>query len=81
MNVTILQTFPQARPCHFSMILCSRYPSEERYDQLGGADNPLADSVLDRIVHDTYEIRIEAINPDKDIAMRKIYSAKVDDEG
>lgn len=42
-----------------STIFCSQYPSEEWYDQLGGANNPLAEAVLDRIIHDAYELRIE----------------------
>ena len=44
-----------------STIFCSQYPSEGWYDQLGGANNPLAEAVLDRIIHDAYELRIEAI--------------------
>lgn len=64
---------------HSSTIFCSQYPSEEWYDQLGGANNPLAEAILDRIIHDAYDIRIEAINPDNDISMREVYSVKLDD--
>lgn len=63
-----------------STIFCSQYPSEEWYDQLGGANNPLAEAVLDRIIHDAYELRIEAIDPNKDISMREVYRVKLDDE-
>ena len=63
-----------------STIFCSQYPSEEWYDQLGGANNPLAEAVLDRIIHDAYELRIEATNPNKDISMREVYRVKLDDE-
>ena len=58
----------------------SQYASEEWYVRLGGANNPLAEAVLDRIIHDEYELRIEAIGPNKDISMRVIYRVKLDDE-
>jgi hypothetical protein len=35
---------------------------------------------LDRIIHDAYELRIEATNPNKDISMREVYRVKLDDE-
>ena len=63
-----------------SRIFCSQYPSEEWYDQLGGANNPLAEAVLDRIINDAYELRIEAIDLNKDISMREVYRVKLDDE-
>ena len=56
-----------------STIFCSQYRHTEWYEQLGGADSPLADAILDRIVHDAYMINIESLNPDKDISMREIY--------
>lgn len=56
-----------------STILCSQYRHTEWYDQLGGADSPLADAILDRIVHDAYMINIESIDPKRDISMREIY--------
>ncbi len=61
-----------------STIFCSQYPSEEWYDQLGGANNPLGEAILDRIIHDAYQIHIEAVNPDKDISMREFYRAKLE---
>ena len=55
-----------------STIFCSQYRHTEWYDQLGGADSPLADAILDRIVHDAYMINIESIDPKRDISMREI---------
>lgn len=56
-----------------STIFCSQYRIEGWYEQLGGANGPLADAILDRIVHDAYKINIESIDPTKDISMREIY--------
>jgi len=56
-----------------STIFCSQYRPEEWYNQLGGASSPLADAILDRIVHDSYRINIESIDPTKDVSMREIY--------
>jgi len=56
-----------------STIFCSQYRAEGWYEQLGGADSPLADAILDRIVHDSYKINIESIDPTKDISMREVY--------
>lgn len=50
------------------------------YDQLGGVNNPLAGAVLDRIIHDAYELRIEEIDSNKDISKREFYRVKLDDE-
>lgn len=56
-----------------STIFCSQYKAEGWYEQLGGNDGPLADAILDRIVHDAYKINIESIDPSKDISMREVY--------
>lgn len=56
-----------------STIFCSQYRYEGWYEQLGGDASPLADAILDRIVHDAYIINIESINPEKDISMREVY--------
>lgn len=56
-----------------STIFCSQYRSEGWHEQLGGNDGPLADAILDRIVHDAYKINIESIDPSKDISMREVY--------
>ena len=59
-----------------STIFCSQYRKEGWYDQLGGSASPLADAILDRIIHDGYEINIESIDPTKDISMREVYGLK-----
>lgn len=56
-----------------STLFCSQYRAEGWYEQLGGNDGPLADAILDRIVHDAYKINIESIDPAKDISMREVY--------
>lgn len=56
-----------------STIFCSQYQQEEWYEQLGGNNSPLADTILDRIIHDAYKIYIESIDPTKDISMREVY--------
>lgn len=56
-----------------STIFCSQYRHEGWYDQLGGDDSPLADAILDRIVHDSYKINIESTDPSKDLSMREVY--------
>lgn len=56
-----------------STILCSQYRPEGWYEQLGGSDSPLADAILDRIVHDSYKINIESTDPSKDLSMREVY--------
>jgi len=56
-----------------STIFCSQYRVEGWYEQLGGDESPLADAILDRIVHDGYKINIESIDPTKDISMREVY--------
>ena len=61
---------------HSSTIFCSQYDESEWYEQLGGSDNPIADSILDRIIHNAYKIDIRPIDPDKDISMREVYGLK-----
>ena len=56
-----------------STLFCSQYRAEGWYEQLGGNDGPLADAILDRIVHDAYKINIESIDPAKDFSMREVY--------
>jgi DNA replication protein DnaC len=56
-----------------STIFCSQYRHEGWYEQLGGDDSPLADAILDRIVHDAYRINIESVDPSKDLSMREVY--------
>jgi len=56
-----------------STIFCSQYRPEGWYEQLGGADSPIADAIIDRIKHDGYIINIESIDPKRDISMREVY--------
>lgn len=56
-----------------STIFCSQYRPEGWYEQLGGDNSPLADAILDRIVHDSYRINIESVDPTKDLSMREVY--------
>lgn len=56
-----------------STIFCAQYRAEGWYEQLGGVDEPLADAILDRILHDSYKINIEPLDPSKDISMREVY--------
>lgn len=56
-----------------STIFCSQFRLEGWYEQLGGNDLPLADAILDRIVHDAYKINIENNNKSRDISMREVY--------
>jgi DNA replication protein DnaC len=59
-----------------STIFCAQYRKEGWYEQLDGDDDPLADAILDRIIHDSYEINIESRDPSKDISMREVYGLK-----
>ena len=56
-----------------STIFCSQYRPDEWYEQLGGDASPLADAILDRIVHDAYRIDITSIDPANDRSMREVY--------
>jgi len=56
-----------------STIFCSQFKKEGWYDRLGGDDIPLADSIMDRIIHDAYIINILSTNPKKDVSMREVY--------
>ncbi len=56
-----------------STIFCSQFRPEGWYEQLGGNASPLADAILDRIVHDSYRINNESTDPTKDISMREVY--------
>ncbi|WP_417204682.1 ATP-binding protein [Acetoanaerobium sticklandii] len=58
---------------HSSTIFCSQYQHEGWYEQLGGDESPLADAILDRIVHDSYKINIVGLDPSKDLSMREVY--------
>ena len=59
-----------------SAIFCSQYHKNEWYEQLGGDENPLSDAILDRILHDSYEINIVGVDSSRDISMREYYGLK-----
>ena len=63
----------QRRRRKSSTIFCSQFIQQGWYEQLGGDSSPLADAILDRIVHDAYAINIVSLDPAKDISMRKVY--------
>ena len=54
-------------------IFCSQYVFEEWHDQLGGEASPLADAIIDRIAHDSYQINITSIDAEHDKSMREVY--------
>ena len=56
-----------------STIFCSQFREEGWYERLGGDDNPLADSIMDRIVYDSYKINIGYLDSSRDISMREKY--------
>jgi DNA replication protein DnaC len=56
-----------------STIFCSQILKDGWYEQLGGDASPLADAILDRIVHDAYTINITSTDSTKDISMREVY--------
>lgn len=58
-----------------STIFCSQFRVEGWYEQLGGTSSPLADAIMDRIVHASYQINILPINPAKDFSMREVYGS------
>ena len=63
----------QRRRRRSSTIFCSQFTQQGWYEQLGGDSSPLADAILDRIVHDAYTINIVGLDPAKDISMREVY--------
>ena len=56
-----------------STIFCSQYAPSGWYDQLGGDDSPLAEAILDRIMHDAYKINIVPTDPSNYRSMREVY--------
>lgn len=56
-----------------STIFCSQYDSSGWYDQLGGDESPLAESILDRIKHEAYKINIVPTDPVNYRSMREVY--------
>ncbi len=63
----------QRRRRNSSTIFCSQYDPSGWYDQLGGNNTPLAEAILDRIMHDTYKINIVPTDPTNYRSMREVY--------
>lgn len=56
-----------------STIFCSQYDESGWYEQLDGDNCPLAESILDRIKHDSYKINIVPLDPTNYRSMREVY--------
>ena len=63
----------EKRTYHSSTIFCSQYQESGWYERLGGQNSPLAESILDRIVHNSYKIDITSLDPEHSISMREVY--------
>ncbi|MBR3664053.1 MAG: ATP-binding protein [Desulfovibrio sp.] len=59
-----------------SLIFCSQLRVDGWYEQLGGASTPLADAIMDSIVHSSCQLNIQPHNQSKDISMRESYGPK-----
>ena len=62
-----------------STIFCSQFLDEGWYERIGSADDPLADSIMDRIKYDAYKINIKAIDAKHDKSMREVYGLSPDE--
>ena len=57
-------------------IFCSQFLDDGWYERIGSEDNPLSDSIMDRIKYDAYKISIKAIDAKHDKSMREVYGLK-----
>ena len=78
-NICDIFELINARSGKSSTILCSQYNKNGWIDQLNGDKEPLAESILDRLVHSSYEIDIVPIDPNNSRSMREIYGLKYKD--
>ena len=71
--VTFLYVYDTLSLGAYGLPVTSQYVFEEWYDQLGGEASPLADAIIDRIAHDSYQINITSIDAEHDRSMREVY--------
>ena len=63
--------------CSHSTVFCSQYNSKGWYERLGTDDeSPVIEAILDRIIHNSYEIVIEG-----DLSMRERHGLKARESG
>ena len=62
-----------ARRKKSSTIFCSQYHDNGWYDQLGGDDSPLPETILDRIKHDAYKNHIVPTDPANYRSTQEVY--------
>lgn len=62
-----------SRHSHSSTIFCLQYHPDGWYERLGGQSSPLADAILDRIMHNSYRVHIQSADTAKDVSMREVY--------
>ena len=60
-------------PVHWVM-LCTQYEPAERYDRINpdpNSDSPISEAIMDRIIHNSYELLIEG-----KVSLRERHSLK-----
>lgn len=62
--------------CQIGMLFNFALPKEAESARIGSEDNPLSDSIMDRIKYDAYKISIKAIDAKHDKSMREVYGLK-----
>lgn len=72
----IIKALLSARRNKASTIFCSQYLKEGWYQQLGGKKSTEAEAILDRIIHDAYEVNITYKDPNHAKSMREVYSKR-----
>ena len=72
-EINTIKQIVKARSKTGATIFCSQIRKEGWYQALG-SDTKAAESIVDQIVFNSYEINIEYSDPAKAVSMRKIYS-------